>query len=336
MLQYDVMKNQLRSIASYLQEVLGVSVVPEPWQVPDCLPFFLRDKYQFSRFSLLNTPCLLLHDRTECEINPLAVGKHIMQVRQHWDGEVVYLCETISSYARKRMIEQKIQFVVPDTQLYLPSFGIDLREYYYKRRCKATLVSPSTQVVIIHALSHGCEQPFSPSALAKRLGYTSMTMTRAFDELEVLEIGEIVAKGKERLLYAPHGTKTLWQHARSVMRNQVKKRLWTRPPALDWPGVPAGLSALASYTLLAPPNRPVYAMSAAEWRGWKQHHNDVAEFSIPEQEEHSCELELWSYSPRLFAYHDRIDQFSLYLSLQSEEDERVQSALEHMMEQVIW
>lgn len=122
------MEKILQNFESYLREVLGVSVMPEPWQVADRLPFFLRDKYHFFRLTLLKTPCLLLlHARIEREINPLTIGKHIMQVRQHWDGEVVYLCEAVSPYVRRRLIEQQIPFVVPGNQLYLPSLGMDLR-----------------------------------------------------------------------------------------------------------------------------------------------------------------------------------------------------------------
>jgi hypothetical protein len=47
-------------------------------------------------------------------------------------------------------------------------------------------------------------------------------------------------------------------------------------------------------------------------------------------------LEIWSYSPVLFAKNGVADRFSIYLSLQGTEDERVESALEEMMEQIRW
>ena len=334
------MEKLLQRVASYLHEVLGVSVMPELWPVSNRLPFFLQDTFHFFTVTLLGTPCLLLSDRIEREINPLALARYIRQVRQQWDGEVVYLGEAVSPYARKRLIEQKIPFIIPGNQLFLPSLGMDLREFYKKHHPSVSAVSPSSQVVIIYALQNAHEQPFTPSALAKRLGYTRMTMARAFDELESLDIGEIVSQRKERLFRVPHGAQDLWQHARDVMRSPVKKRLWTLPPVSEWRGVPAGLSALASYTMLAAPDRQVYAMSSAEWiawnKRWKNSRIGVPEFEIPEQDEMSCGLELWSYSPRLFAETDRVDPFSLYLSLQSQQDERVQSALTQMMEQVLW
>jgi len=48
------------------------------------------------------------------------------------------------------------------------------------------------------------------------------------------------------------------------------------------------------------------------------------------------ELEVWSYSPGLFANGKIVDPFSLYLSLRDIKDERIESAMEKMMESVEW
>ena len=47
-------------------------------------------------------------------------------------------------------------------------------------------------------------------------------------------------------------------------------------------------------------------------------------------------MQLWNYAPNLFARDDTVDKFSLYLSLKDNEDERIQSALEEMMESIEW
>lgn len=57
---------------------------------------------------------------------------------------------------------------------------------------------------------------------------------------------------------------------------------------------------------------------------------------LPAPEPQSIELEIWNYSPLLFQEDNVIDRFSLYLSLRDNVDERVQSALEKMMEEVVW
>jgi len=74
-------------------------------------------------------------------------------------------------------------------------------------------------------------------------------------------------------------------------------------------------------------------MAGKKWKKIK-HRNDVIELTIAEPD--ACQLEIWSYSPRLFEKVDVVDRFSLYLSLQANDDERVESALEKMMEQITW
>ena len=95
----------------------------------------------------------------------------------------------------------------------------------------------------------------------------------------------------------------------------------------------SGLSALAHYSKLAEPANPVMALEGQQWKRIKANDNimilDIAE-------PNAYELEIWSYSPDLFAKKRVVDLFSLYLSMREDNDERVQSALVEMMEQVEW
>jgi hypothetical protein len=58
--------------------------------------------------------------------------------------------------------------------------------------------------------------------------------------------------------------------------------------------------------------------------------------SVDIAESNAIELEVWSYSPKLFGENGVVDRSSLFLSIREDNDERVQSALEVMMEQVEW
>ena len=328
------MKSLLRDFERHLKENLDITATTKKWDGVDSLPFFLRDSYTFYEVSLLNTPCLLMVARDNNEQTPAIIRKQMLQVQAKWDGELIYLCSSVSAYNRKRLIEQKVPFVVPGNQMYLPMLGIDLREHFRQIRSAAPgKLSPSTQAVVLHALLYG-PKDYTPSRLANQLGYTVMTLTRAFDELASLGLGEVVTEGRERVLRFSDGKKDLWQRSREFMRSPVKKRNFIRPPEQRWCGIPAGLTALAHFTLLASPSIPVYAVSLDDWKSMKLT-NAIVE--LPAAETQSYEIEIWNYSPLLFKEGDDVvDRFSLYLSLQDNVDERVQSALEKMMEKVLW
>jgi hypothetical protein len=335
------MDKLLRDFERHLKETLNITVDPKKWEDDDKLPFFLRDLYTFYQVSLLDIPCLLMVARNEEEQTPATIRKQMLQVQAKWDGDVIYLRSSVSAYNRKRLIEQKVSFVVPGNQMYLPTLGIDLREHFKQIRTVAPgKFSPATQAVVLHVLLHGPGHNYTSSRLAKlypNMGknkwYSAMTFTRAFDELVSLGLGEVVTEGRERVLRFNVDKRGLWEQSMEFMRSPVKRRTFIRPPEKKWAGLSAGLTALAHFTLLAPPSNPVYALSVDDWKSMKLL-NAVVE--LPALEPQSYEIEIWNYSPLLFKEDDVVDRFSLYLSLRDNTDERVQSALEKMMEDVLW
>jgi hypothetical protein len=321
------------SVVHYMKETLGIFVELEPWKRGDGLPFFLQNLYAFFKVSILHTPCLLMVPREEAEQTPATVHKHIAQVQNQWGHGVIYANRKISAYNRKRLIERKIPFIVPGNQMYLPPLGIDLREYFKNIGKARPKWGPSTQTVFLFALMHDRNKGFNPKELAGQLGYTPMSMTRAFNDLEITELGRIAMEGKQRILRLDRNMKSLWEEALGFLQSPVKKRVWVKPLPNAHLNVKAGLTALAQYSALSEPANPVFALESKEWREFRSL-NSMEELAISDLD--ACQIEIWSYSPRLFAQNGVVDRFSLYLSLKNTDDERVESALEEMMEQVQW
>lgn len=317
----------------YLKATLGVSVAPAPWQEQEELPFFLTDLYQFFQTSLLESPCLLAIAKSKEDETPATIEKHFRQIQKRWDGHVIYVHSFVSSYNRKRLIDHKVPFIIPGNQMYLPFLGIDLREHFKKLRTAITTLSPSTQTVILHALIHGVDKAHTSSGLASLLGYTPMTMTRALDELVSTGLGKVELEGKERILTFHDSKKSLWERSQPFLRSPVKKRIWITPIQTNTLFMQAGLSALAQFSLLAAPNHSVFAVGMNEWQTIKRQEK-FTQLTVAEPE--SYEVEIWSYSPQLFAKESVVDKFSLFLSLKDNFDERVEKALHEMMEKVIW
>ena len=243
-------------------------------------------------------------------ILPLALfRKHWDQIQKQWDGPIIYVQSVISSYNRKRLIEQHIPFIVPGNQMYLPHIGIDFREYFRKIHSKQNnTFSPGTQTVVIYSLLRRTHEKLTPSVLAEKLGYTLMTMTRAFHELQAAEIGEFHQEGREKYWTFPD-KQALWEQAKGFLRSPVRKRIWLKTDLFK---ISAGLSALSHFSQLTPPVVPVFAIGAKQWDDCKK--SDVEE--LPTSDEASLELEIWSYNPELFAKNGFVDSFSLYLSLE--------------------
>ena len=327
------MNKLINQLERYLESALSISIAPRPWEKSSGLPQYLRARYRFFHMDVLGTDCVLMADMDEGEQTPAVISKHVDQVRSRHDVEVVYVRHAVTSYNRKRLIDQKVPFIVPGNQMYLPSLGIDLREHLKRLREKRPVFSPSTQALLLHVLWKKETQTTTPAVLAHRLGYSAMTMTRAFDELETAGIGEHSVRGKERHLHFAESGKPLWEKVLPYLNTPVRKRLYVASSMQQRSGSLAGQSALARYTLLSEPKVPVFAFSSYEWKTQMQQDKSL-ELAAPEPG--AFEIELWKYSPAHFAPEGTVDRLSLYLSLKDSADERVQSALDVLLGEMEW
>lgn len=319
-------------LKTYLYQTLNVRTELHPYENQGNLPFFLTNAYIFFEISLFKQPCLLMIAQENKEITPGMIRKHLEQVEKIWEGSIIiYVQSILSSFNRKRLIEQHIPFIIPGNQMYLPHFGIDLREHFRKiqtRKQKTFTFSPGTQTAVIYALFRETDEKLTPSELADKLNYTLMTMTRALDELQVAGIGEFRREGRERY-WIFSNKHSLWNQARPFLRSPIKKRIWINNHQFK---TLAGLSALSHFSQLAPPALPVFAIGYNQWVELKQSGLEV----LPISEGASSELEIWNYNPELFAKDGVIDPFSLFLCLEASGDERIESALEELMEKIKW
>ena len=283
---------------------------------------------------------------------PAVVRKHRQAVSKHFDGEVLYVIEAVSSYNRKRLIEQRVPFLVPGNQLYLPAMGIDLREYFKpgKQSEVRRLGAPGQAIVLREILQRDCTG-VPAKDLANRLDYSPMTITRAINELTELQLAVPEKVGKERHLHFSAKGRSLWDAALPALRNPVSKRAWLisrnkQNVELGFEGWIAGESALAHYTSLADTNIKQWAIGQDAWprlvkrADVKILASQSAEAALNERSKFSkerevIEVEIWAYNPTVIASEERwIDPLSLWLSLGANTDERVEIARDALLEQV--
>jgi hypothetical protein len=326
------MKPELRQLERYLRDALGNDATAAPWPYADRLPHFLKERYAFARVRILGTPCLLVIDLNRAEESPAVVRKHLDIIRAKEEDEIIYVRPQVTAYNRKRLIEQKVPFIVPGNQMYLPMLAVDLREYFRRTRSVLSAFSPATQAVVIYALLNDVKKELTPLEMARRLGYAPMTMTRAFDELETANLGVATVRGRERCLRFPDTRKETWATAQPFLRSPMNKRLFVRQGA-PLPGIRAGLTALAHYSMLS---QPPYTTMAVSREQWKKYHDRHKTIRVPAADPDGLEIQVWSYPPALFAQKAVADPLSLYLSLKDDTDERTQGSLDEMMRKFGW
>jgi DNA-binding MarR family transcriptional regulator len=245
--------------------------------------------------------------------------------------QAIFLGQSLSSFNRQRLIAYKVPFIIPDNQMYLPDLAIDLKEHFVKARSKIKSLGPAAQVVVLYLLLNPDVDAVTPKELADRLDYSTMTMSRAVDEIEAAGLADVFLDGKRRVAQFDKNRRQLWETALPYLKTPVIKRLWAdRSAKIDL--LTAGESALAKYSMLTPPKRPTYAISS---KGWKLLKAEISVEGSLYIEEAQFQLEIWRYEPQILAEQETVDPFSLYLSLKETQDERIEAALAEMMEKKV-
>ena len=324
------------SVQAYLKETLGIAPQARAWPGVVKLPYFLHDAFEVRELKLLGRQILLAIDRQPNTLGLASIRRQMDTLRHRAGLSVVYVTGALASYERKRLIEQKVAFIVPGNQLYLPDLGIDLREYFRRSPdAPGGALSPATQAMLIAVLlREPWHAEWQPAEVAKGLGYSVMTLSRAVKELTATGIASLHTEGRARWLHMERTAAETWEQAKPMLRSPTKRRFWAKPTP-DWspPHVRlAGLSALARYSMLAELEWQTYAISPAQWKTTTPAGITI----LPEHLPGAFEWELWHYSPALVPHSDTVDPLSLTLSLQGNSDERILLALDELRERFPW
>lgn len=319
---------------AYAREILDQPLALRPLNDVS-LPYHILDRYDLMAGELFGVACLFLVSGKQPPDTPANIARHLAVVRNTiGSGPVVLLARSIDAHNRNRLIAHRASFVVPFNQLFIPDLTMDLREHYRAPPARPVdHLSPTSQLLLLAFLLDKSLEDEIPSRLALRLKCSAMSMGRAFDELQASALARVAEHGRERRISFPRHGRALWDQALPFLRNPVRKirRLVDCPAEL--PVILAGESALACYTSMGEPAAPTYAAPASDLKAWSK---VVRIRETPAWDEEGCSLQTWSYDPRALATGGAVDPLSLYLSLRDHPDERVQSAVDELIEGMAW
>ena len=337
------MQNLAFELEAYLSETFGLSVRVEPApQEAEKLPIYLGSLYSIYRTKFGDRRVSLLFQKKNENPSPAAVSKHVELVRNVLRGDIAFVFPVLASFERKRLVQHRVPFIVPNQQTYLPDLLIDLRDLVRpgrarlpEERASARLSSPA-QVLLLYYLQYGLNaEPMALRDWTRLLGYSTMTATRICDALVGSALCGKEQHGKKVVLRFDADRHALWDRALPHLRNPLVRISYVkeaRPDGMAW--IKAGVSALSRYTSLAQGRKPVYAMKASESR---RALSEGRLIELPSQEEGCVIVEQWRYRPELLSKEqDSVDRLSLYLSLMDDRDERVEAALGELMEGITW
>jgi DNA-binding transcriptional regulator YhcF (GntR family) len=322
-----------KKVESYLDKLFMIRPVLKRWSEEKSLPLFLREQYAFFTVDLLEKRMLFAIEKGGLRLSTSSIGKHLNKIQEKWPGLVAYVTEDISGSERSRLIEKQIPFLVPDNQMFLPMLGVDLQERFRTTKEKRGGFSPATQVLILDAIYSQGERIYSVAESAKRLGYSAMTLSRVFDELDKANIGTHRTRGRSREVIFPGSKKEFWNAALPYLKNPVQKTVYIMREYSGKEVAITGMSALSHYTNLSEPDIHTIGIEGKTWLKLKDAEIHV-ETRAPEPD--WTAVEVWSYPPLKYARDKVADPLSVFLSLRDSHDERTRQALDELLKREKW
>ena len=110
----------------YLNHTLGLEATISPWTEADQFPLYLRSGKKYFLLHIGGVECVLI-EADEKNFSLPTFRKQMAKLPGQ--PEHIVLCfKRLESRQRKALIEARIPFIVPNSQVYLPFLGVILQE----------------------------------------------------------------------------------------------------------------------------------------------------------------------------------------------------------------
>lgn len=321
----------IMALENYLKENIDASIELKKWEEQENLPLFLLEAYSFYQLSILDVPCLLMYVTDEAPSVDTLI-KHMRVIKKIYSGQLIVAVKKITAFKRKNLIEEGIPFLIENGQMYLPFLGLDLKKITNRKIDKPEQFSATAQLVYLMFL-YDKEMQINATQMAKKLNVTVMTSSRALNELNALGLLEYEVNGKtERSkTYRRINDPKYYRLGNTRLKNPVRKTVYMESLPETCPI--AGLEALANQTMINGPTHPVRAIS-------KEIANQEKGRMINDQEtlrdKNFFEVQIWHYNPHVLSINNQVDKLSLKLSLEKISDDRIDMAIQKILEDEPW
>ncbi len=312
----------------YITQTLGIPVHRSKWERAAELPFYLTNSYSLESAELGDRHALFL-----TPVGKLGtigtIKKHIARLETICPWPVVLELPALSRQRKSSLIAERIPFVVPGKQLYLPFLGAVLSERNDVEAAPEPIdkLLPSAQMLLFAFILGGNKLIFL-SDMTKRFHCAAMTMSRAAQQLVQAGLLDRSTQGVQILLSSDLTPWALYQTALPHLISPVRKTVYIDRAELPKDVFSAGLSALSEQAFINPP-------FVESWGTVAQEKSFTTKSMLLVDTTKQCAVEFWKYDPRLVSGSLYVDPLSLAASLSDTSDERVEQSVDTLLREAL-
>lgn len=301
--------------------ILGIPIKYEQWNKENALPLYITGSYGFQTAIIDKQRCIMLTLTDELTTLP-ALKKQIKKIQEVDNVPVVLALSTVSSYRRKSLIENKIPFIT-EKQVYLPFMGALLVNQKEPEKEIKKFMFSTQQLVLLYIYNK--KKKLYMSEATVMLPFTAMTLSRAVKQLEAVGLFKVTKDGVNKVIEARYENWELFEKMKKYLSTPVRMTGYLEKSNLTKDMVIAGETALAEKSMLNPGGITTYAVYTRLF----DKKNLMNELVDPDKQ---VRLELWEYDPKQFTDENIADSLSIILSFGDSNDERIEEAVEELLE----
>lgn len=316
----------INETAAYFSKTLGENVALEPAN-KDLLgeiPMNVSSNFVFYEGHVLGQSVLFAYLKDGDSVPPAQLNKQLGIIHRQTQLVVVLITPCISSYNKIRLVAQKVNFVIPNKQMFLPSLLLDIKPDRKVGSDLKETIPPFAQCLLLYHLQFGSIVGASGYGLSDKFGVSYATANKSLRWLVSKDL--IVLEGvKTKTVQIDLSKRELWNKALPMLVSPIEQLYYT-DAILEGLQI-SGVNALASYTMLNEESRQCWALTRKELKAL-----DI----VTDKQFGENEIQVWKYNPKMLSTEGVVDKLSLYLSLKDNDDERIQIELERLINEMSW
>ena len=330
----------MEKLKAYIHQILGkdLEIKELSKEYTNKLPFIFKNNFNFYVTHLHNHELILVKVNKEDAFNAAQLRQQVIAIQKALDKRIIIVTEDITSINRKRLIDQKISFIVPGKQMFLAELLIDIQDFNKDKEFqKEFLLLPSSQLILLYQILHKEDNlsQYTFKELAEKFQYTQMGITKAIENLKRLAIVEVVGT-KEKNIILETDIPKLWKSIEKHLINPVLKTVYVdEKPMIKMHC--SNATALEEYSDMNPSKLEYFAIEKTKFYELEKT-NQLVNLN---NESGNYALEVWKYNPEIITKgitkKNNVDPLSLYISLKDGFiDERTDMALDQIIEKYLW
>lgn len=316
----------INETATYLGKTLGedVALNPASKDLQDRLPVSVSSHFSFYEGWVLEQHILLAYLKDGDSVPPAQMKKLLDIIHRQIKLVAVLITPCISSYNKIRLVAQKVNFVIPNKQMFLPSLLLEIKPDRHIGSDLKETIPPFAQLLLLYHLQMGSIVGVNSYELRDKFDVSYGTVNKSLRWL--VSKGLIRLEGtKTKTIQIEFSNRELWNKVLPMLVSPIEQVYYT--DALLEGQMMSGMNALASYTMLNEENKQCLAMPKKDFKAL----NVAVDKQFGQNE-----IQVWKYNPQILSSTGVVDKLSLYLSLKDNEDERIQIELERLISEMPW